>query len=154
MANDASAVPDCGPWAAQALDDNRVVLSSHDFNHDVQLHVNGDFAYAGERLAYAQYLARLLTEACAREQARQCLPDTQGLLATLTSPSAAASRELLLQAADEISRLRNALAHADHALEQLHARQHLRLRVQEAAAPSPFALALQAALYSAKATKA
>lgn len=49
--------PDKGPWVVNEWSDNRVVLQSDDFEHDVALVVDGDFGSLQEKLAYAEFLA-------------------------------------------------------------------------------------------------
>ena len=53
---------DKGPWKAGFVrgEASRVFLESDDFTHDVRLYVDGDFASAEDKLAYAQDIARQL----------------------------------------------------------------------------------------------
>lgn len=48
---------DAGLWEAGQTDDGKVFLQSDDFDHDVRLYVNGDFASMEDRLQYANILA-------------------------------------------------------------------------------------------------
>ena len=52
---------DFGPW--RIVDGNNdTTLYSADFEHDVTISINGDFADAAQRIAYAEDVARRLTE--------------------------------------------------------------------------------------------
>lgn len=54
--------PDRGPWLVNEWSNDRVVLQSDDFEHDVALIVDGDFADYEDKLAYAKRLANWLNE--------------------------------------------------------------------------------------------
>ena len=54
--------PDRGPWLVNEWSNNRVVLQSDDFEHDVALIVDGDFADYDDKLAYAKRMANWLNE--------------------------------------------------------------------------------------------
>ena len=54
---------DVGPWSAGTTSDGRAYLDSSDFNHDVRLYVDGDFAWPGDKLNYAKGIARQLNAA-------------------------------------------------------------------------------------------
>ena len=55
---------DAGPWSAGGSDDGtKAWVDSHDFTHDVRLHISGDFADDKQRFAYAEELARRLNAA-------------------------------------------------------------------------------------------
>ncbi len=54
--------PDRGPWLVNEWSNDRVVLQSDDFAHDVALIVDGDFAGYEDKLDYAKRLANWLNE--------------------------------------------------------------------------------------------
>lgn len=54
--------PDRGPWLVNEWSNDRVVLQSDDFEHDVALIVDGDFADYQDKLDYAKRLANWLNE--------------------------------------------------------------------------------------------
>jgi hypothetical protein len=51
---------DRGPWTAGQTEERRVYLDSDDFEHDVRLYIDGDFASTEDRLKYAKGLAKQL----------------------------------------------------------------------------------------------
>lgn len=55
---------DNGPWTAGVTDEAfpRTYVESNDFTHDVRLYVSGDFGDEGEKLLYAQGIARMLNQ--------------------------------------------------------------------------------------------
>lgn len=63
---------DKGPWTAQIWKNSRTgsvyVVQSEDFKYDVALEISGDFEPT-DRLKYAEWLAALLTKACASDAA-------------------------------------------------------------------------------------
>lgn len=63
---------DTGPWTMSVWgdEDDRIVIQSDDFHHDVALEVTGDFADIESRKRYAIWLAGLLTKACSERDAR------------------------------------------------------------------------------------
>lgn len=139
--------PDHGPWSAELTSDGTLCLSSDDFRKDVLLKVSGDFG-GGEarKLAYGQFLADVLTRGCKRARAAAELEDAGGVLAALRRAATGPHAEALEQAADEVARLRAALADAAAMLERLEARAYFTSKVKEAAGPSAFAQALESAL--------
>lgn len=139
-------VPDKGPWSAETTADGRIVISSDDFNHDVQLQVTGDFGGSDKKRAYAQYLANILTAGCRHQHALNDLQDEGKMLHKLQEASQGPHGALLQEAAQELARLRVAVAEADKALEQLEAARYMRLKIKDAAQPSSFAELLQKAL--------
>ena len=70
MADNSVDEQDRGPWEVNTWpsnvdgQDDRVVLQSDDFHHDVALIVTGDFADIDSRIRYAEWLAKRLTAAC------------------------------------------------------------------------------------------
>lgn len=58
----AYSAPDNGPWMVNEWAEGRIVLQSDDFNHDVALHIDGDFADYSEKMDYARRLANWLNE--------------------------------------------------------------------------------------------
>lgn len=63
-------IPEHGPWTAALDADSRLVLSSDDFHHDAMMRVSGDFGDAATRLAYGQFICRVLNAGCSRARAR------------------------------------------------------------------------------------
>lgn len=55
--------PDVGPWQVGNWSDNKVVLQSEQFKHDVALVVNGDFATPEDKRVYAESFCKWLNEA-------------------------------------------------------------------------------------------
>lgn len=53
-------LPDKGPWAPGTTGDGRAFLESDDFEHDVRLYIDGDFADADEKRRYASSLADMM----------------------------------------------------------------------------------------------
>ena len=54
--------PDRGPWHVGDDGSPRTVhVQSDDFSHDVRLYITGDFETPADRLAYAAWLAGVLT---------------------------------------------------------------------------------------------
>lgn len=53
---------DKGPWRVHKTPDGKISVLSHDFDHDVMLVVDGDFA-EGDKEKYAEWLAGVLTAA-------------------------------------------------------------------------------------------
>lgn len=61
-AEDCKPVAEKGPW--RAVEENgKAFIESDDFTHDVRLYVDGDFANAEQKLAYAAEIARRLNAA-------------------------------------------------------------------------------------------
>jgi len=56
------ACPDKGPWSEGKTDDGRVYIESEDFEHDVRLYVDGDFA-EGDCKHYAERMAAWMNAA-------------------------------------------------------------------------------------------
>ena len=52
-----------GPWKAELWKAEQVVVASDDFEHDARLLVLGDFSDEGQRMQYAQEIARRLNMA-------------------------------------------------------------------------------------------
>ena len=52
---------DKGPWKAGCTDDKRVFVESEDFDHDVRLYVDGDFANLDQKVRYAIGIANQLS---------------------------------------------------------------------------------------------
>jgi len=77
MARDAVDEQDRGPWEVcrwapkSKGGEDRIVLQSDDFHHDVALEVTGDFADLESRTRYAQWLAKRLTAACSESDASE-----------------------------------------------------------------------------------
>jgi len=62
---------DKGPWVVigpPLSGRARWVVGSDDFEHDVWLHVSGDFADDDERRAYCEWLAQVLNQASSLEE--------------------------------------------------------------------------------------
>lgn len=137
-------IPERGPFSCKA-DEHGASLYSDDFNHDVTLRVMGDFGSAHSREQYAAFLADVLNRGCARAEARAELEDN-GVLAKLEQAVAGPHPELLEMAADEIARLRVALARARAILESAEIAAYFAKRAANAQAPSAFAQALETAL--------
>lgn len=153
MNTDNRSVPDAGPWTARQDAQGQVSIESDDFNHDVVLRVTGDFANGADRLAYGRYIADILTAGCRRAAAHR-LPDEGALLATLERMARAqdgAEREVLTRTAEELARMRIALAQAERHLEALGVNRYLRTQARAGAEPSAFARALDEALAKARA---
>ena len=46
-----------GSWSVQEWKDDRVVVMSEDFTHDVALEISGDWGTKEEKIAHAQFIA-------------------------------------------------------------------------------------------------
>jgi len=49
-----------GPWEVNEWKDDRLVLQSDDFTHDVALEISGDFTTPEEKREYAEEISRRL----------------------------------------------------------------------------------------------
>lgn len=144
MKNENNRIPERGPFVFK-VNENGASLYSDDFNHDVTLSIHGDFGSSQARAGYAAFLADVLTRGCARAQARQELEDN-GILASLEKAAEGPTGELLQMAADEISRLRVALAQAQAILDSAEIASYFAKKAAKAQQPSAFAVALEQAL--------
>jgi hypothetical protein len=146
MHDEDTRLPDHGPFTPRLTSDGQLVLDSDDFHHDVLLRVSGDFGAPETKQAYGKYLADILNRGCRRARAQRELEDTGGLLRALDKLAHGPEGEALQQAADEIAKLRVALAETDEALRRMNAHAYLTNKTKAALEPSPFAQALEAAL--------
>jgi hypothetical protein len=53
-------IREAGPWQVYAVAACRIGVASEDFTHDAILWVNGNFKDEGQKLAYAEEIARRL----------------------------------------------------------------------------------------------